>query len=317
MADVVAELYALPLEEFVAARDAAAAQARRDGDRVSATRIKALTKPTVAAWVVNQAARALPDAVAGLSGLGDRLRDATAARDRDAVRALDGERRAALDALVREVEALPGVGDRVRSADVARTVRDTFAATVADPGAAAAVRAGTLVRGLQHVGFGLVDESGEPAEVGARVLSFEDERRARRGERADDDQDETGTAEGGDDAGAGAADRLAAAEDAVRAAEADVDEAEGDLDAVRADQRTARDAVRRRRRALERLDEELARLQADRDAAADGLADAERAEREADEAVEAAEGRLDAAETRGEEARRRRREARAARRASR
>ncbi len=53
----VDHLFALPLEEFVAARNIAAKQATAAGDSVGAARLRGLAKPTVAAWVVNQVAR--------------------------------------------------------------------------------------------------------------------------------------------------------------------------------------------------------------------------------------------------------------------
>ncbi|MCW2667516.1 MAG: hypothetical protein JWN57_2478, partial [Frankiales bacterium] len=57
------DLYALPPEEFTAARDAAARQARADGDRAGAAALKALRKPTAPAHLVNLLVRAEPDLV--------------------------------------------------------------------------------------------------------------------------------------------------------------------------------------------------------------------------------------------------------------
>ena len=53
-------LYGLPLEDFVAERDALAKRLRGEGRREDAQAVKALAKPTVAAWAVNQAVRARP-----------------------------------------------------------------------------------------------------------------------------------------------------------------------------------------------------------------------------------------------------------------
>ncbi|MEK8226438.1 hypothetical protein NKG05_10745 [Oerskovia sp. M15] len=76
----VDQLFALPLDEFVAARNAAAKQATAAGDSVGAARLRALTKPTVAAWVVNQVARSHAQQIDDLVALGDKLRAATEAR---------------------------------------------------------------------------------------------------------------------------------------------------------------------------------------------------------------------------------------------
>src|SRR6266542_2964570 len=50
-------LYALPLNEFTAARDALAKHYRDVGERAVASQIKELEKPAVSAWLVNQLAR--------------------------------------------------------------------------------------------------------------------------------------------------------------------------------------------------------------------------------------------------------------------
>jgi len=53
----VDRLYGLSLEDFIPARETLAKRAREEGQRAIAGRIKALRKPTVSAWVVNQLAR--------------------------------------------------------------------------------------------------------------------------------------------------------------------------------------------------------------------------------------------------------------------
>ena len=55
--DAIDRLYGLPLEAFVGERDALAKELRAAGRRDEAAAVKALTKPTVAAWAVNQALR--------------------------------------------------------------------------------------------------------------------------------------------------------------------------------------------------------------------------------------------------------------------
>jgi hypothetical protein len=71
-------LYSLPLEEFVSARDAAARELRKAGDRPEAERVKALRKPTVAAWAVNQLARRERMKLRALLQAGRQVRDAQA-----------------------------------------------------------------------------------------------------------------------------------------------------------------------------------------------------------------------------------------------
>ncbi len=96
-------LYALPLEEFTRERDELAKQLRKDGDADAAAAVKALKKPSVAAWAVNQVQRDRPDEVRNLidvteelhrvhsklssAGARERLEEA-AAMQRDLIRSL-------------------------------------------------------------------------------------------------------------------------------------------------------------------------------------------------------------------------------------
>jgi len=52
------QIYAAPLEGFVKLRNELAGRLRKEGDDATATRIAALKKPSVSAWVVNQLAKA-------------------------------------------------------------------------------------------------------------------------------------------------------------------------------------------------------------------------------------------------------------------
>ena len=57
------DLYALDPGEFTAARDRLAAELRKEGDREGAAEVKALRRPTVVAWALNQLARRHGDEV--------------------------------------------------------------------------------------------------------------------------------------------------------------------------------------------------------------------------------------------------------------
>lgn len=57
---VADELYSLPRNEFTAARNAAAKQAREQGHRELAEQIGGLRRPSTAAWVANLLAREQP-----------------------------------------------------------------------------------------------------------------------------------------------------------------------------------------------------------------------------------------------------------------
>lgn len=51
------------------------------------------------------------------------------------------------------------------SAQIAQRLTETLDAAVVDPGAGQLLRSGQLTSALRHVRFGVVDESGEPAEL--------------------------------------------------------------------------------------------------------------------------------------------------------
>ncbi|GAB2480280.1 hypothetical protein GCM10027063_23040 [Promicromonospora xylanilytica] len=284
-------LYTRALDEFVAARDAAVRQATDSGDRVGAERVKRLPKPSVAAWVVNQVARDHPEEIAALADLGDELRSATQDRDRGRLRALDHLRRERTDALVRTVREAGEVRGRAVSSAVLDRLTETLTAAVMDPDAATAVRAGRLSRALQHVGFGIVDEQGEEADL-VTLHPVE----------ADEPADDRATAD--EDA------ELAAAEQAVEETSARVDELESRRDAVRERLRAAAEAIESGQGDVEHLDQEIERITAQRDEARQALDDARESADEARADLTAVEDELDDAVERAAEARRRRRAAR-------
>ena len=171
----VDELYALPLEEFVAERDARAKRIRAGGDRELAGRVAALQKPTVAAWLLNQLARQRPEAVDQLVSLGADLRAVQQNLDGDQLRALGRRRQQLVRAFVREAGQLAAELGRPLSGATASQVEDSLRAAVADEGAGAALLAGRLAAPLSYVGMGEVVASApappakeaETDEVGA------------------------------------------------------------------------------------------------------------------------------------------------------
>lgn len=303
---VVDALYTRPLDEFIAARDAAVRLAVDDGDRLGAERVKRLPKPSVAAWVINHVAREHPEEVAALAELGDELRAATADRDRGRIRALDHLRRERTEGLVRTVREAGEVRGRPVSAAVLDRLTETLTAAVMDPDAAQVVRAGRLSRALQHVGFGIVDEQGEEADLVALHPA-----RPEAGEVAAEpgpaavELESSGLESSGLEVS-----ELEAAERAVDETSAEVDRLEARRDEVRDRLRTADAAIERAQSEVERLDRELERLTAERDTLRQALGEAREAADQARADLAAVEDDLDDAVERSAEARRRRREAR-------
>lgn len=143
------ELYALPRDGFVAARDERAREARSEGDRALATEIGRLRKPSTAAWLANLLAREQPEEIDGLVELGDALRRAHSELDGEALRRLSGQRHELVAALAGQARRLGRSAGQAVSEGVSRELEDTFTAALGDPDAARALAAGRLTSGLQ------------------------------------------------------------------------------------------------------------------------------------------------------------------------
>ncbi|SCL27406.1 hypothetical protein GA0070616_3494 [Micromonospora nigra] len=156
--DVVRQLYRTPPDRFVAARDAAVADARRAGDQAAAREIARLRRPTLAAWLVNLLAIERPALVADLTQLAEALRAAQRELSGPRLRELSAQRRAAVGALVAEVRRLAADTDGAPSAGKLplAEVEATLNAALSDTRVAEQVRAGTLLRAVSHSGFGEV-----------------------------------------------------------------------------------------------------------------------------------------------------------------
>lgn len=156
-AAAVDRLYGGALADFVATRKELAAQARSGGDRVLATRITALRKPSLAAWAINAAVRSDPPELARLEELAASLRDAQSRLDGAAMRSLTRDREPLLDELAAVVAEVAAGEEVTLTAAVAEQVRASFVAAIADPRAQEAVFSGNLTRALAYAGLGEVD----------------------------------------------------------------------------------------------------------------------------------------------------------------
>lgn len=267
-----AHLYGLRPDEFTAARDAAASEA---GERSASRAIKALRRPSVAAWAVNALVRADPGRLEEVLALAAELREAQDDLDATALTALNRQRRDLVAALTRDAVSHAGEAGVSVSASARDDITRTLNAALRDAGAAAAVQTGRLVRALDASGLDPVDLSGavggRPPRGGARVAAAprDDlaELRARR-----------------------------AAEKAVREAERGATDADRDLAAARAREEKARERSALLSERVSALEQELARVAAQADEAA---AEAGRHARERD----AAAARAREAATRAERAR--------------
>lgn len=157
LADEAAALYALLPAEFVKARDARAKQLRAD-DKDLAAQVKALRRPTVAAWLVNLLAHEA-GALDPLLELGAALREAQSRLDTATMKQLSAQRPGIVGDLADRAARLaadrdPSFGD---TATTREQVIATLTAALADPMAEQAVASGRLVSPLSYAGFGEVE----------------------------------------------------------------------------------------------------------------------------------------------------------------
>ena len=172
LADVAAQLYALPFDDFVAARTAAAKDAAAAKERRSlAAEVRSLPKPSVAAWTVNMLAARRPEILHELAGLGQSMRAAQASLDAAELRRLGQERRQLLGGAVKAAQAVAEQLGRKISGAIAVEVESTLRAATADAGAAAAVQSGRLLSGqdVRHPGRRRPSRDGRPGEDAQRA----------------------------------------------------------------------------------------------------------------------------------------------------
>jgi hypothetical protein len=175
-------LYGLPLDEFTAARDDLSKRVRAAGLRDQADEIKALRKPPVSAWTVNQLARKDGDDVKALVQAGERLAKAQAealssgGRERFA-KARD-EHAAALGKIGRRIGPLLEDAGRPASQTTTERALRTLRAASLDEAARPALLAGRLQDDVEPGGFSLL----AGLELPARPPGAETPKEAGRGE---------------------------------------------------------------------------------------------------------------------------------------
>ena len=161
-------LYALPLAEFTRERDELAKRLRKDGDRDAAAAVKALRKPSVPAWAINQVRRDRPDDVRtllevteelhrvyagiGSAGARERLGDA-ADMQRDLIRSLTRCAAQLLDA-----------GGHPSSEATLTKVADTLRAAALDMELRGEIADGRVVKERRAAGLGPLASMPAPAK---------------------------------------------------------------------------------------------------------------------------------------------------------
>jgi hypothetical protein len=144
-------LYALPLNEFTAARDEVAKRLRGEGERDLADEVKRLRKPSVAVWLVNRLAREREVDVKRLLKAGEALAKAQAAPTRESFAEARRDEQHALvllAAAARELAGQEGVG-----AAAADRATQTLRAASLTPEGRDLLQQGRLTEELEPPGF--------------------------------------------------------------------------------------------------------------------------------------------------------------------
>jgi hypothetical protein len=178
--DDVAALYREPIDGFIPARDALAARLRERDRAEEAASVKALRKPTVPAWAVDQLAHQDPEGIGQLLDAGAEIRAAqqatlSSARSAERLRRATAERRTVIARLVSS--ASDGLRRSGREpASHTEAIASTLEAASVDPELGDRLRAGTLDHQASATsGFGDVfglhlapqpDEGDEPGRAG-------------------------------------------------------------------------------------------------------------------------------------------------------
>jgi hypothetical protein len=151
------ELYGLSLADFTQGRDELARRLRKEGRRDEADAVKALRKPTAAAWALNQLARRRPKDIERLLAAGKRLREAHEALlsggDRSTLQDASAAERELVDSLTRDATAVAAEAGAARSTTLDESVRNTLHAAALDDQTAAELAAGRMVREREAVGM--------------------------------------------------------------------------------------------------------------------------------------------------------------------
>jgi hypothetical protein len=165
------ELFGLAPEAFVAARDELARRLRREGDAEAAKRVKALRRPPLSAWAVNQLARGRGPGLDALLAAGERLRAAheaaLAGEGAAELRAAAKAEREAVAGLVQAALELLGEAGHPATDATRDRVAATLHAAAASPEAADLVRHGRLTADLDPSGFGTVPAGFDEAALAA------------------------------------------------------------------------------------------------------------------------------------------------------
>ncbi|MEU8679339.1 hypothetical protein [Streptomyces sp. NPDC048560] len=160
---VAERLYRLKPAEFVPARDAYVAEARKAKDRAAAKAVAALRRPVAAAWAANLLVRERQQEAEQFLALGETLREAHRTLDAEQLRAASHQRNQLITALARAAAGLArGAGEPV-SDTVLHEIEQILHGVLTHPEVAEQWSKGRLVKVPEATaGFAAVPEGAVP-----------------------------------------------------------------------------------------------------------------------------------------------------------
>ena len=210
-------LFALPLAEFTAARNALASRLRKEGRAADAERVKAMPKPPATAWAVNQLFWRHRKELDRLFTLGEKVRKAQTGKPAD-LRGLLDERRKLIRDLTDQAARILRDAGHADTQEARRRIGINLESLATWGQAGAEPQAGRLTADLEPVGFdGLAALLGGKKLEPAKVLQFRSAAQQKK------------TAEDAAAARAQAKEAVKAAEKALTAAQRDAERAEATL----------------------------------------------------------------------------------------
>jgi hypothetical protein len=228
-------LFELPLEDFTAGRNELAKRLAKEGDEERADEVRALAKPSIPVWAINQLARREKAGVRALLDAGARLRRAQeralGGGGSDALRTAQGEEREAVRSLTRLAEELLREAGKPPTRATLERINETLGAAAVNEDARDALKAGRLTGELKVSGFeslaGLQPAAPPRDELAERrAKKVERERQRRRLEKRARELERRATAaeQKADEAESAAAAARESADEARNAADAAADE---------------------------------------------------------------------------------------------
>ncbi|MGH7312427.1 MAG: hypothetical protein ACREJV_04585, partial [Candidatus Rokuibacteriota bacterium] len=148
----IARLYAVPLKDFVKARDALAAKLRELRRLAEAADVGKLRKPTPTVWAINRVAREDPAVVTRFVEAVNHLKRAHLGEPGRLARATE-EQRSALERLLERAKGVLAEAGLQASAAVTSRISATLLGAAADPHASSDLRQGRLTHERQAPGF--------------------------------------------------------------------------------------------------------------------------------------------------------------------